>query len=108
MTKITKKEYIIKDFDEKSIVYEVQKQKDILEFLDEKIYNVEELGSRWDYIFADDTFYIEYANGTTFCAGFFGYEGVYKKKGIKRIIYVNAHETMVYGAYDVNEYGNVS
>ena len=34
--------------------------------------------------------------------------GIYEKKGIVRIIYVNANDTQVYGRYEVNEYGNVS
>lgn len=101
-----KKEYSIKDFDEKAIVWEAKRQKDILEILDEALENVEEFG--WEHIFQDDSFYIEYADGTTYTADFMGECGIYKKKGIERIIYTNCTDTQVYGDYEVNEYGNVS
>ena len=89
-----------------SIVYETKKQKDILDILDEMIENAEYYG--WEYIFEDASFYIEYSDGTTYEAVEFGEYGTYKKRGIKRIIYVNANDTQVYGEYEVNEYGNVA
>lgn len=101
-----KKLYPIKDFDEKSIVYETKRQKDILDVLDEMLENAEIFG--WAYTFEDDSFYIEYADGSTYEANECGEYGTYKKKGIARIIYVNTSDTQVYGRYDVNEYGNVS
>lgn len=101
-----KVEYDIKDLDLKSIVYEIKRQKDILDVLDELIENADFYG--WDYTFEDESFYIEYTDGTTYEANCCGECGVYKKRGIKRIIYVNANDTQVYGEYSVNEYGNVS
>ena len=98
--------YDIKDMEEKSIVYETNRQKDILDILDEMIENAEQFG--WSYIFEDDSFYIEYADGSTYEANEGGEYGVYKKRNIKRIIYVNANDTQVYGEYEVNEYGNVA
>lgn len=103
---MTKKAYPIIDFDEKSIVYETKRQKDILNTLDEFLENAEVFG--WEHIFQDDSFYIEYTDGTTYSANFMGECGVYKKKGIERIIYTNCSDTQVYGDYEVNEYGNVS
>ncbi len=103
---MTKKLYDIKDFDEKAVVWETRRQKDILDILDELLENAEIFG--WGYIFEDDSFYIEYADGTTYEANFLGADGAYKKKGITRIIYTNANDTQVYGDYEVNEYGNVS
>ena len=90
----------------KSVVYETKKQKDILDVLDEMIENAKEYG--WAYIFEDVQFCIEYTDGTTYEACACGEYGVYKKRNIKRIIYVNAYDTQVYGDYEVNEYGNVA
>lgn len=103
---MTKKLYDIKDFEEKSIVYETKRQKDILDILDEMIENAEIY--EWAYMFEDDSFYIEYKDGKTYEANECGEYGTYKKKGIERIIYVNENDTQVYGKYKVNEYGNVS
>lgn len=101
-----KKIYDIKGMEEKSIVYETKRQKDILDVLDEMIENAKQYG--WAYIFEDDSFYIEYTDGTSYTAHECGEYGTYKKKGIARIIYVNANDTQVYGDYEVNEWGNVS
>ena len=102
-------EYDIKDFDDiKSVVVETKRQKDILEILDEKIENVRDYCYEWKKIFEDDTFRIEYNDGTMYEADSLGEEGVYKKKGIKRIIYINPMDTWVFGDYEINEYGNVS
>lgn len=99
-------EYEIKDLDMKATVWETNRQKDILDVLDEMIENAEQFG--WAYIFEDNSFYIEYTDDTTYEANECGEYGTYKKKGIKRIIYNNANDTQVYGSYEVNEYGNVS
>lgn len=90
----------------KSLVIETNRQKDILDILDEMLENAEIFG--WSSIFEDDSFYIEYTDGTTYGALQYGEYGTYKKRNIKRIIYVNANDTMVYGEYEVNEYGNVA
>lgn len=102
-----KVEYDIEGFDDiKSIVYETKRQKDILSCLDEMLENAINFG--WEYIFADDSFYIEYTDGSTYEATECGEYGSYKKRNIKRIIHINANDTMVYGDYVVNQYGNVS
>lgn len=102
-------EYDIKGCDDiKSIVIETKRQKDILEILDERLENVRDYGYEWKKIFKDDTFRIEYNNGTMYQADELGEEGVYKKKGIKRIIYINPMDTQVFGDYEVNEYGSIS
>lgn len=103
---MTKRIYDIKDMEEKSIVWETKRQKDILDILDEMIENAERYG--WEYTFEDESFYIEYTDGKTYEASGCGEYGTYKKKGIARIIYVNANDTQVFGDYEVNEYGNVS
>lgn len=90
----------------KSVVYETKKQKDILDVLDDMIENAREYG--WSYTFEDDHFSIEYTDGTAYEAGEGGEYGIYKKRNIKRAIYVNANDTWVYGNYEVNEYGNVA
>jgi len=103
---IKTREYNVKDFDIKSVVWETNRQKDILDVLDEMLENAERFG--WAYIFQDDSFYIEYTGGTTYEANECGEYGVYKKRNIERIIWNNAMDTGVYGEYEVNEYGNVS
>lgn len=100
-----KREYETGIEDIKSIVYETNRQKDITDILDEMIENAEEYG--WGYTFADDSFYIEYADGTTYEAGEMTDEGNYKKRNIIKMIYTNANDTVVYGDYKVNEYGIV-
>ena len=88
-----------------SVVYETTRLRDILDVLDEMIENAEYHG--WAYTFSDVSFYIEYTDGTTYEALESGEYGIYKKRGIKRIIYVNPNDTQVYGDYEVNEYGNI-
>lgn len=100
-----KKLYSIEGMEEKSIVYETKRQRDILDVLDEMLEGVDTFG--WEYTFEDDSFFIEYKDSSTYSADFFEECGKYKKKGIKRIIYTNVHDTMVYGEYNVNEFGDV-
>ena len=59
-------------------------------------------------VFAYSRFYIEYKDGTTYEANEDGDYGKYSKRNIVKIIYENENDTMVYGAYEVNEYGIVS
>ena len=100
------KKYEIKDLvGEKSVVWEIKRQKDILDILDEMLENAKTFG--WHYIFEDDSFFIEYKDGKTYGVNEYGAEGKYKKKGIKRIIYVNSNDTQVYGKYEVDDYGIV-
>ena len=101
-----KKLYDIQGIDDvKSIVYETKRQKDILDVLDEMIENAETFG--WAYTFENVGFYIEYADGSSYTANEFGEYGLYKKRSITKIIYVNENDTQVFGKYEVNEYGNV-
>lgn len=101
-----KKIYPIQDCDIPAVVYETKRQKDILDILDEMIENSEMFG--WSYVFDSEFFYIEYRDGTTYEALEDGSYGNYKRKNIVKIIYTNAIGTLVYGDYDVNEYGCVS
>ena len=71
----------VKGIEFKSLVIETNRQKDILDILDEMLENAETFG--WSYVFEDDSFYIEYTDGTTY-------------------------EALQYGEYEVNEYGNVA
>ncbi len=100
-----KKLYYREDIDDYVIVWETHRQKDILDILDELLENSKTLG--WNYCFEDDTFYIEYKDGTTYYAGQFDEDGEYRKKGIAKIVYTNANDTQVFGKYEVNEYGIV-
>lgn len=104
--------YSIVDFEDKAIVIECTRQKEILEYLDNALELVDEDSEygqfNWDVIFADDSFYITYTDGSFYSCGWDGEYGKYKKKGIERIIYTNAYDVMVYGDYEVNEWGCVS
>ena len=105
---MVKKIYVVPDTNEGSVVYETRRQKDILDILDildEILENADQFG--WNYVFEDKSFYIEYIKGTIYEANENGECGVYKKKGIRRIIYTSANDTQVFGDYTVNEYGNV-
>lgn len=100
-------EYPIADLPElKSVVWECTRQKDILCILDEMLDKVNTFG--WSYIFADDSFYIEYKDGSTYSADYSGEYGIYQKRNIHRIIYVNDNDTQVYGDYYIDELGIVS
>lgn len=103
---MTRKEYDIKDCEVKSIVWETGRQKDILAILDKMLENDRE-HPEWN-VFENDSFYIEYADGTVYEKGKCIESGTYGKKGIKRIIYTNSEDVQVYGTYQVNEYGVVS
>ena len=101
-----KKEYSIKDDEETSVVFETKRQKDILSILDEML-EIEKLFPNSN-IFEDDFFYIEYTDGTNFVKSEFIEDGIYRKKGIQKIVYTNSADTWAYGQYQVNEYGIVS
>lgn len=73
------KRYFVEDVNDYSVVYECKAQKDILSILDDMIDTAENWG--WNSVFADDCFYIEYTDGTTYTADFTGEEGRYRKKG---------------------------
>lgn len=103
---VRKKVYPVKDFDNGITIFECTRQKEILETLNELLENAQQFGL--EYIFDDNSFYIEYADGSTYDISACGAYGRYKKRGIKRIIYNNANDTMVYGNYEINEYGCVS
>lgn len=96
----------VNDVDMDVVIYETKRQKDILDQIDCLLEAADLYG--YDYSFSDDYIFIEYKDGTTFEAGSAGIYGAYKKKGIAKIIYVNANDTWVYGKYEVNEYGCVA
>lgn len=102
---MTKKEYFIEDVEMYSTVYEFDTQKEILAILDELLENAKDFG---EYVFEDEHFSILYNDGTTYDRLEGQEDGTYKKKNIKAIIYENANDTWVYGAYEVNEYGVVT
>ena len=106
-----KKEYYVADVDTWIDVWETKKQKEILDVLDESL----EMEKLWidgnPHVcnpFEDDSFYILYNDGSSYCKMDGIEDGVYKKKNIKAIVYSNACDTWVYGEYEVNEYGIVT
>lgn len=93
----------IKDLDLDTTVIVYKKQKPILDILDDMLENDRE-NPEWD-VFQDDSFFIQYKDGSTFSVDASGTSGRYKKNGIEGIYYSNAGDTQVYGEYEMNEYG---
>lgn len=112
MAKTIKKEYPIKDMDGlTATVWECKTQKEILVWLDEAL-KMEKLWIEGNNLisnpFEDDAYYILYNDGSTYIKMDGIEEGIYKKKNIKAIVFNNANDTMVYGEYEINEYGIVT
>lgn len=110
-----KKEYpitAIEGLDINITVWECKTQKEILDYLDEALENEEIwLSGENPHVcnpFEDDAFYILYNDGAVYIKLDGVEEGVYKKKNIKAIVWNNPEDTMVYGDYEVNEYGVVT
>jgi len=93
----------IKDMDLDTTVIVYKRQKPILDILDDMLENDKE-HPEWD-VFENDSFFIQYKDGSTFSVDASGSFGKYKKNGIEGICYSNAGDTQFYGEYEMNEYG---
>lgn len=98
--------YDIQGTDLYSVVCETTKSSDITGQLKCFLENAADLG--WDDTFENDTFYIEYKDGTVYEAGPNGEYGKFHQRNITRAIWYNSEDTVVYGTYTVNEFGNVA
>ncbi len=79
--------------------------KDVFDWLEQYIYNLNE---NVDFDPSDEAFEIVYKNGKTDYIGS-DYDGhKISKRNIKSIVYSNPEDYIVYGDYEVNEYGIVS
>lgn len=95
--------FLVKDIDCEVIV-EVTTRKEVLEWMDEYLEN---LPYEW-FDGSNDCFYILYKDGTYDCINE-DYDGhKIKRINITSIVYDNAETSMVYGNFEINEYGVVT
>lgn len=100
---ITSKTYLIENID-CEIIVEIETRKELLSLMDEYIDN---LNYDW-FDGSDDTFNILYNDGTFDCINE-EYDGhKVKRINILSIVYDNPCTSMVYGGYNINEYGVVT
>ena len=102
--KITERIFKIEDIDCEITVEVVNRQKDILDYMDEYIDNM-----NYDWFDAsDDCYMILYKDGTSECI-YEDYDGhKIKRKGIVSIVNNNPCTSVVYGNFAINEYGVVT
>lgn len=98
-----KRVFLIRDIQCETIV-EITSRKDVLSWLDEYLEN---LPYEW-FDGRDDCFHILYKDGTCDCINE-EYDGhKIRKQHIASIVYTNACTDMVYGNFEINEYGVVT
>lgn len=96
--------FLIQDINHKMLVEVMKTQKEIFGWLDEYIEN---LSFDW-FDGSNDCFYILYKDGGLDCVNE-EYDGhKIKRKNIASIVYTNACTDMVYGKFEINEYGVVT
>lgn len=102
--KVKERVFRIEDIDCTSIVEVVNKQKDIFDWLDEYTENLQ-----YDWFDgSDDTFQIIYKNGTEDFIDE-AYDGhKIRRNNISSMVYNNACTAVVYGGFEINEYGVVT
>ena len=103
LQKVTAKTYLIKDIDCEIIVEETTR-KEVIAWMDEYVEN-----SVYDWFDgSDQAFSILYKDGTTDCINE-EYDGhKIRKTNIASIVYDNPCTSMVFGNYEINEYGVVT
>lgn len=102
--KVAERKFRIEDIDCVSIVEVVNKQKDILDVVDEFIENLQ-----YDFFDpSDDSFAILYKDGTMdfIDACYDGHK--VRRNNIVSMVYNNACSAVVYGGFEINEYGVVT
>lgn len=102
--KIGERIFKIVDIDCEIIIEVVNRQKDILDWLDNYIENF-----HYDFFATEDeSFEIIYKNGETdyISSDYDGHR--IKRNNILSMVYNNACTAMVYGGFEINEYGVVS
>lgn len=99
--KVITREFLIKDIDCKVII-EVMTRKNALEYIDEHIENIE-------YDMSDFAFSILYKDGSEDSVVGNDYDGhKIKRQNIESIVIDNPETSMVFGNYEINEYGVVT
>lgn len=95
--------FLIKDI-ETAVIVEVTSRKEILAWMNELLENTE-----YDWFQSDDAFMILYKDGTEDYISQESYDGhKVKKQNIASIVYSNDCTNMVYGNFEINEYGVVT
>lgn len=103
MKKFTDKEYLIKDID-CTILVEFLPRKELLGYIDEHIENIE-----YGFDMEDFAFSILYKDGSEDSVVGNDYDGhKIKRQNIESIVIDNPASSMVYGNYEINEYGVVT
>lgn len=102
--KIAERVFHINDIDCDMVVEVVSKRKDIFDFMDEYIENMQ-----YDWFNVDDeVFYILYDDGTEdYIDGNYNGHKI-KKQHIVSMVYSNPCTYIVYGNFEMNEFGVVS
>ena len=101
---MTDRTFLIKDIDCTVVVEIAKTRKEVLDWLDQYIENFE-----YDFFDpTDDAFAILYKDGTTdhIDAEYDGHK--IKRKGIISMVYTNACTDIVFGNFEMNEYGVVT
>ena len=99
------RDFLVKDIDCVVTVEVVSRAKDIFDFMDDYIYNLK--NNEW-FDASEDTFAILYKDGT-FVWVDEDYEGQkIRRQNIASIVYNNPCTAIVYGNFEINEYGVVT
>lgn len=101
--KIAERIFKIDDIDAEVVIEVVNKQKDIFDFIDEYVENLQ-----YDWFDgSDDSFEILYKDGTSEYINdeYNGHK--IRRNNIAAMAYSNACTTVVYGNFEINEYGVV-
>lgn len=100
---VKRRYFLIKDINEKVIIEVLDRQKDIFDYIDEYIEN---LAYEW-FDPSDDSFEILYKDGNedTINLDYDGHK--IKRKNIVSMVYNNTCTSIVYGNFEINEYGVV-
>lgn len=102
--KIKERTFMIEDVDCVSIVEVVSKQKDVFDWLEDYIENMQ---YEW-FDPCDDSFAILYKDGTTDYIDE-SYDGhKIRRRGIASMVYNNTCTSIVYGPFAINAYGVVT
>jgi hypothetical protein len=98
------KEYIINDIEAKVIVEIEKRQKDVLDWMDQY---TDQMNEEW-FDASEDVFQILYKDGTIDVIDI-NYDGhKVRRNNIASIVYNNACTSIIYGSYEINEYGVVN
>lgn len=98
-----RRKFLIQDIDAMCYVEETTR-KELFSFLDEFLENLQ-----YEWFESDDTFSILYSNGQSDFISQDDYDGHHiRYQGIISMVYSNSEDSIVFGPYEINEYGVVT